>query len=117
MKCLKIHDRWLRLILSKQKDVELRRTPCRIRERVALGNTKTGLVEGYATIVDSREFSIKQLKRLNHRHHANTFIDAYAVGKDSLYVWFFNDVETEPNPYPYSFSTGSWCFATKQGEN
>ena len=113
VKCLKINDRWLRLILEGKKVWELRRTNTNFRGRIALENTKTKNYEGYATIVNSGELTIEELKKHNDKHQANDFIDDYARGRDTLFAWALKDVEIEPIPKPYSYSTGSWCKTTE----
>lgn len=100
MKCLKIDDKWLQLI---------RRTRTNMRGRVALGNTKTKNYEGYVTIRDCIEYSVKDLKKFGDKHQANGFIDKYAGDRETLFAWVLSDVAIETNPKPYSFSTGSWC--------
>ena len=77
-----------------------------------MGNTKTKKYEGYATITDSIEMTIQELKKHNDQHQANDSIDKYADGGKTLFVWILGDIEIEPNPKPYSFSTGSWCKTT-----
>ena len=109
MRCLKIHDKWIKLILNESKTWEIRRTNTKIRERIALGNMKTKCVEGYCTIVGSKEMTVEDLKKHNDEHQANYFIDEYAKGRKTLFIWVFEDVEVEPNPKPYSYSTGLWC--------
>jgi len=113
MKCLKIKDKWIELILSGQKTWEIRRTNTNIRGRIALGNTKTKQVEGYADLIDSFEMTVKELKKHNDKHRANEFPEGYAKETKTLFVWVLKDVEKELEPYPYSFSTGSWCKAER----
>jgi len=112
VKCLKINDKWLKLILEGKKTLEIRKTHCHVTERIALGNTKTKKVEGYAMVTSSQELSINWLRKLGHKHQANDFLEHYANGKSSLFAWEFGGVTVEPNPYPYSFSTGCWCKAS-----
>ena len=95
-----------------QKKWEIRRTNTKIRERIAVGNTKTKNYEEYATIIDSIEMTVQELKKHNEKHQANAFIDKYAQGRKTLFVWILQDVKVEANPKPYSFSTGSWCKTT-----
>jgi hypothetical protein len=109
MECLKIDEKWLQLILAGKKTWEIRRTSTNYRGRVALGNTKTKKYEGYATIVDCKEFNVKDLKKFGDKHQANEFIDNYAGDKETLFAWELTNVSPEPNPKPYSYSTGSWC--------
>lgn len=111
-RCLKIDDRWLKLILSGKKTWEIRRANTTIRGRIAFGNIKTKNYEGYATITDSLEMKLQELKKHNDKHQANAFIDKYAKGRKTLFAWVLEDVETEPNPKPYTYSTDSWCKTT-----
>src|SRR5208283_4018534 len=109
MRCLKIDDKWVTLILNGCKLWEIRRTNTMIRERIALGNTKTMCYVGYATLIDSVEMNIEELKKHNDDHQANDFLDEYAKGKETLFAWILKDVQVEPKPRPYNYSTGSWC--------
>jgi len=113
-RCLKIDDKWVNLILSGSKSWEIRRTNTKIRERIALGNTKTKCYVGYATLIDSVEKTIEELKKHNDKHQANDYIDKYAKGRKgqkerkTLFAWVLDDIEVEAKPKPYSHSTGSW---------
>jgi predicted transcriptional regulator len=111
MRCLKIDDKWVNLILNGRKTWEIRRTNTTIREQIALGNKEKKRVVGYAKIVDSMERTVEDLKKHNDKHQANDFIDMYANGKETLFAWVLEEIEVEPNPRPYSYSTGSWCKA------
>lgn len=109
MRCLKIDDKWVNLILNGSKTWELRRRNTKVRERIALGNTKIKRVVGYARIVDSIKMTVIDLKKHNDKHQANDYIDKYANGKKMLFAWVLEDVEVEPKHKRYSHSTGSWC--------
>lgn len=109
MRCLKNEDKWVKLILSGKKTWEIRRTNTKIRERIALGSTKTKCYVGYATLVDSFEMAVQELQQHNDKHRANDFLAQYAKGRKNLFVWLLKDIESEPEPKPYSYSTGSWC--------
>jgi predicted transcriptional regulator len=111
MKCLKIADKWLAKILDGSKTLELRRTNCCYRGPIALGNTRTKKVEGYAYLKCCVEFPVDEMKKLSNLHQATEFIDEYAVGRKTLYAYELTNVRREPKPFAYSFSTGSWCFA------
>jgi len=95
--------------LAGKKTWEIRRTPTNYRGRIALGNTKSKKFEGYASIRDCQEFSVKDLKKFGDKHQANEFIEKYAGNRETLFAWVLSDVSVEANPKPYSFSTGSWC--------
>jgi hypothetical protein len=109
VRCLKIEDKWVNMILSGNKIWEIRRRNTLIRERIALGNTKTKRVVGYARIVDSVEITVEELKKHNDKHQTKDFLVKYAEERKTLFAWFLEDVEVEAKPKPYSYSTGSWC--------
>jgi hypothetical protein len=109
MRCLKIADRWVNLIINGTKTWEIRRKNTIIRERIALGNTKIRRVVGYATIVDSIGMSVAELKKHNDMHQANDFLEKYANGTKTLFAWVLEDIEADAKPKSYSYSTGSWC--------
>ena len=111
MRCLKIDDKWISLILNGTKTWEIRRRNTKIRERIALGNTKTKRVVGYATIIESVKITVVELKKHNEKHQANDFLCNYARGRKTLFAWVFKDIEVEKKPKVYSYSTGSWCRA------
>jgi hypothetical protein len=109
MRCLKIEDKWVNLILNKSKTWEIRRGNSKIREQIALGNMKTKRVVGYAKIVDLIEMTVRDLKKFNSKHRANDFLVKYADGRATLFAWILENIQVEPNPKPFSSSTGSWC--------
>jgi predicted transcriptional regulator len=109
IRCLKIDEKWVNLILTGRKSWELRRRNTKIREQIALGNKEIKRVVGYAKIVDSVEKTLEDLKKHNDKHQANDFIDTYANGRETLFAWVLEDIKVESNPTPYSYSAGSWC--------
>jgi hypothetical protein len=109
MRCLKVDDKWVNLILTGKKTWEIRRVNTKIRERIALGNIKTKCYVGYATIAGSFEMSIEELLQNSEKHQANDFITQYANGRKTLFAWVLSDIKVEHAPRPYSYSTGYWC--------
>jgi len=109
IRCLKIDEKWVNLILNGSKTWEIRRGNTTIREKIALGNKEIKRVVGYAKIVNSIERTVEDLKKHNDKHQANDFLDKYAKGRKTLFAWVLEDIEIELNPKPYSYSTGSWC--------
>ncbi len=109
MRCLKIEDKWVNLILNGTKTWEIRRQNTKIRELIALGNTKTKCCVGYAKIVDSVEMTIEELKKHNDKHQANDLIDNYALKRNTLFAWELKEIKIKEKPKPYSYSTGIWC--------
>ncbi len=75
-----------------KKTWEIRRTPTNFRGRIALGNTWTKKFEGYATIIDCKELTVKDLKKFVDKHRANEFIDRYAGERETLFAWVLEDV-------------------------
>jgi len=114
MRCLKIDDKWISLILKGTKTWEIRRRNTKIRERIALGNTKTKQVVGYATIIDSVKMTAAELKKHNDKHQANDFLEEYAKGRKSLFAWVLDNVEIDTKTKTYSYSTGPWCSCDKK---
>jgi hypothetical protein len=102
-------DKWVNLILSGKKTWEIRTRNTNIRERIALGNTKTKCSVGYATLVDSVEMTIAEILKYNDKHQANDFLTQYAKNRETLFAWILKHVEIEITPKRYTFSTGSWC--------
>ncbi len=63
--CLLLHDEYIHLILEGKKTWEIRTQPLfEIGERIALGNTKTKQIEGYATIADIKKKTVPEMKTL-----------------------------------------------------
>lgn len=101
------------MILNGNKTWEIRRRNAKIRERIALGNTKIKRCVGYARIVNSIEMTVNELKKHNDKHQANDFLEKYADGRKTLFVWILEDVEVKAKLESYSYSTGSWCKASE----
>jgi len=69
--CLLIKDKYIKLILSGKKTWEIRTKKLfKTGERIALGNTKTKNIEGYATITEIKEMTVQELKKHNDSHQA-----------------------------------------------
>jgi hypothetical protein len=50
-----------------------------------------------------------ELRKHNDKHQANDFLDKYAKGRKTLFVWVLDDIDVETEHKPYSYSSGSWC--------
>ena len=66
--------------------------------------------------MNSFEMTVKELKRYNNKHRANQFLDEYARGRKTLYVWELSNIEREPNPYHYIPSASLWSKVTEREE-
>jgi hypothetical protein len=67
--CLLIQDKYIKLILEKKKIWEVRTQELfRKGERIALGNTKSKNVEGYATVAEIKKKTVPEMKEHNDEH-------------------------------------------------
>ena len=71
------------------------------------------MVVGYADLTDCFEMSLEDLVLHNNKHMANSILEEYAGTRETLFVWVLKNIESEPEPYHYSYSTGSWCKGKK----
>jgi hypothetical protein len=109
--CLLIHDKYIRLILDRKKVWEVRTQRLfEIGERIALGNTKTKLIEGYATVSDIKKMSVAEMKQYNEKHLASDFIDGYVSKRkkpvEHLYAFVLTDVVANVKVKAYTPSNG-----------
>ena len=82
-----INDGHLKLILSQKKIWEVRTQELfKIGERIALGNTDSKKIEGYATVADVKKMAVTEMKKHNDKHHANDFIDQRWKDREWLYA-------------------------------
>lgn len=106
--CLLVNEKYLKLILAKKKTWEIRTKPIfAVGERIALGNTKTKLIEGYATVVDVKKKTPNEMKRYNDKHFADDFIDKHWSDRPWLYALVLAEVECKPMKQAYPSSHGN----------
>lgn len=65
-------------------------------ERIALGNTDSKKIEGYATIAEIKKMAVPEMKKHNDKHFANDFIDRRWKDREWLYAFVLSDVESVP---------------------
>jgi predicted transcriptional regulator len=117
LKCLKIKHEFAEKIFSEnpeeRKDWEIRLRKTKIRGRIAIGDTSTKKVIGYVTLFNCVQYSVGRLliEGFERRHRAGKFIADYAKGREHVFAYCLEKPKRESHPYPYSFSTGSWCKA------
>lgn len=113
MRGLKIQDKWIQLILNGQKTMEVRSLYFKIkRTRIALGNSDTGNVEGYATVTDVIKIPYSQISKYENQHLATKWLIARYSGRDHLYGYILRDMKRETKLFPYQKSP-SICFNIK----
>jgi hypothetical protein len=106
--CLLTHDKYINLILNGKKIWEVRTQELfEIGERIALGNTKSKLIEGYATVSDIKKMTVPEMKKHNDKHLANDFIDKRWKDRPLLYAFVLSDVEPSLEGKAYPRSNGS----------
>jgi len=113
IKCLKVKHDFAEMIVNGEKDWEIRLRRTNIRGKIAIGDISTKKVIGYVTIFNCVKYSVGRLliEGFERRHRAGKFIEQYANGKEHIFAYCLEKPEREANPYPYSYSTGSWCKA------
>ena len=86
-------DKLLRLVLEKRKvwDVRSQRL-FSAGERIALGDTKTKLIEGYATVSEVKKLTVAEMKQHNDKHLANDFIEKQWNDKPWLYAFVLSEI-------------------------
>jgi len=103
MRGLKIKGKWLKLILSGQKTMEVQGVYFKIRgQRIALGNSDTGEVEGYATVEDVIKIPYSQIRDYENQHQATAWLARTYEGRDLLYGYILKDTRRERNPFRYA---------------
>jgi hypothetical protein len=120
MRGLKIQNVWIRKILSEKKTMEVRsRRYDVLGQRIALGNSGNGLVEGYATVTEIVEILLAEIPKYKSKHLATKWLlehygnkeDANKVKKkksDILYGYFLTDVKKENKPFKYPKNRSIW---------
>ncbi len=112
MRGLKIQHKWIRAILSGEKTMDVRSEHYQVLgQRVALGNSGNGLVEGYATIQEIIQIPFTEISRYDDKHHATKYLETHYAGQDFLFGFILTNVMKEKKPFPYKKSPGI-CFNT-----
>ena len=111
MRVLKIQDKWLRMILSGKKTMEVRSQNFNIVGlKIGLGNSRTWNVEGYATVTEKIKIPFSEIMNYQNEHLA-TLQDFKELGydkKEFLYGYRLTNVTRESNPFPYPKNRSIW---------
>lgn len=75
-------------------------------QRIALGNSDNGLVEGYATVQEVIKIPYSEISRYENQHRATEWLKIHYRGRDFLYGFVLGDVEPKKKPFPYPKSPG-----------
>lgn len=104
MRGLKIQEKWIHLILNQVKTMEVRGQKYKLlKQEIALGNSKTKNVEGYAFIEEILKIPFSKIMNYRNEHQA-TLQDFQKLGYDKkhfVYAYRLTQVRRESNPFPY----------------
>ena len=75
-------------------------------QRIALGNSNSGLVEGYATVKAIIPFSFSEITKYETQHRATEWLKEHLNGRKTLYGFVLFNVKKEKKPFPYPKSKG-----------
>jgi len=109
MRGLKIHDVWIRKILSGEKTMEVRsRCYNVLGQRLALGNSGNGIVEGYATVQEIIETPLAMVSDCQDKHLATEWLLQRYSDKEKLYGYCLTNVEKKRKHFPYPKNKSIW---------
>jgi hypothetical protein len=120
MRGLKIQNVCIRKILSGEKTMEVRsRRYDVLGQRLALGNSGNGLVEGYATVKEIVEIPLSKIPKYESKHLATKWLlerygnkedvnNVKMKNSDSLYGYCLTNVKKENNAFAYPKSASIW---------
>ncbi|TNC82792.1 MAG: hypothetical protein C9356_02680 [Oleiphilus sp.] len=105
-RALIIDEPWISLILSGEKDWEMRTTPCRMRESIGLIRKGSGQIVGVANIVGSSgPHGNLSLERNYSRHRVGA--DLYKNSNYNWrYAWELDHVIAFESPVTYDHQSG-----------
>lgn len=107
MWCLLVKGKYLELILKKAKVWKVRSQKLfNAGDRIALGNTGTRLIEGFATVAEVKKLTTSEMKKYNDKHLANDFIEERWNDRPWLYAYVLSDVIRHPTQVRYPRSYG-----------
>jgi hypothetical protein len=95
------------MVLSGEKTMEVRSIRYRVLgQRIALGNSDNGLVEGYATVKEIVKFPFSEISNCEDQHCATGWLEKHYRERIFLYGFVLANVKTEKKPFPYPESHG-----------
>ena len=75
-------------------------------QRIALGNSNSGLVEGYANVKEVIKIPFSEISKYEEQHCANDWLKEHYGGRIFLYGFVLANVKKEKKPFPYPKSHG-----------
>lgn len=77
-------------------------------QRIALGNSGNGLVEGYATVQEVIRMLLSQIPSYENQHRATEWLLNRYQNKEALYGYCLIEIMKEKNPFSYPKSGSIW---------
>ena len=105
MRALIIKKEWLDLIFQGVKTWEIRGSNTRIREKIELIQSGSGLVVGTCEIIDSIKLSIDDFKNNVNKHYNG--IDGDLLPYKNTHAWVLRNVKRYVDPRPYKHPNGA----------
>lgn len=105
MKCLIIKKRWLDLILSGQKTLEIRGRNTNIRGWIGLIESGSGKIVGKAKLNASSKLSEDEYYKLTEFHRVT--LNYNKLPYKTPYAWGITQAERLQNPIPYKHPKGA----------
>jgi hypothetical protein len=104
-----IKEKWLSLILSGQKTMEVKSQYKPLKgQTIALGYSS--LVRGYAKVRDIETIPYNDIPKYQHLHLATAWLMNHYKGKKEVYGYVLEDAMMENKQVPYPRSYGSVWF-------
>jgi hypothetical protein len=108
MKGLLIKEHWLDLILSGKKTWEIRGKATKVRGRIALIQSGSGMVHGVCEVVDVHgPLTIEELQANCHRHCIARDDIPRVVHYDRIYAWVLQGTRRLRVPVRYDHPSGA----------
>ena len=77
-------------------------------QRIALGNSGNGLVEGYATVKEIVEIPLSKIPKYESKHLATEWLLKQYGDKEALYGYCLINVKKETKPFMYTKNRSVW---------
>lgn len=109
MRALVIREPWITLILDGRKTWEIRGSNCKIRGRIGLIRSGSGLVVGTAEIVDSKgPLSDEEMRANTSKHRIPPeALDGIRNRYKNIYAWVLANAKPLPKPLRYIHRKGA----------
>lgn len=104
MRGLIIKEKWANLILNGEKTVELRGSNTKIRGKIGIIKSSTGMVWGEAELIDSFLLDRTKYEELRDKHKVDMDFDD--IKYENTYAWILKNPKKYDVPVPYNHKKG-----------